>query len=519
MILMNLRKLWKEILELKIMRKSIVAILLAACQWASAQTSSLVVQDIDAGNYIRAGNITSRAIADDINNWYLGLKSLGVYTNILYMADFHIKHGAWDYLSTAERPTDDGYGMFVATNGQSIRVMLGTNTSVIGTIQIDSNGAKFTNHTSQAIQISNTFGATLSKLTMFAAFKAEQNGSGQHVFGGFSGSSSRGPTMWAHGTPYFGYNPTYLYQTLSGSGSTNFANGGTVAGLVSSHKVTGHNQTAFTTYSSVEVKCTGGIETPAYTTNVYESAVWNGSTYWYAGRTGDTALPLNGNVRSVIVFNRDLCFEEMAAVRRLFHITIGRDYCANVNFHTEGDSLTAGSGAQGIWSVHLMTNSTYGQKFQRRMLATGGHTIDNVVNDYPTNVAPFNIEFPYCAKQYYFLQVGINSLANGDSPDSMYDRLSRLWDKAKNDGYRVVAFTVTGSESLTATQEGNRQSLNNRIRNARGRWDILIDTANLPELVTYGSAANSTYYIDGVHYTTAGHQVVAREIIRQLGSP
>jgi lysophospholipase L1-like esterase len=500
------------------MKKAFSLLLLALCQFANAQTSSLIVQDIDAGNYIRAANITSRDIASQVNDWFIGLKSLGVYTNVIYMVDLHVAHGAWDYAPTAWKPSSDQYGYIETTNLQPARVMVGTNTTVYGIMTINANGAVFTNGI-QAIAISNTFGSTLSALTVFAAFKAEQTGAGSHVIGGYEGSSKRGPMLWAHGTPSAGFQPTYMYNSLSGSGATNFAGHSTVAGQVSSQKISGHNQTAWTTYSPLEVKCSAGIETPSYTTNIYETTIYNGSTNWWIGLTGDQGLPLKGNFRAAVIFNRNLCFEEMAAIRRLFSVTIGKEYLAPVFIHTEGDSMTAGSGNQGIWSLHLMTNQLYGSKFQRRMQATGGHNITNCIYDFSTNIAPYNIEFPYCDKQYYSLQVGINSLANGENLEVMWNNLSALWDRASLSGYKVIAFTVTGSESLTAAQEQNRLNLNQRIRNATGRYAVLIDSANIPQLTVYGNSANPTYYVDGVHYTTAGHQVLAAEIMNKLQTP
>jgi lysophospholipase L1-like esterase len=121
-------------------------------------------------------------------------------------------------------------------------------------------------------------------------------------------------------------------------------------------------------------------------------------------------------------------------------------------------------------------------------------------------------------KVFYVVDIGTNDLdLDGYSASAIMTTLHSVWSTAKADGCTVIANTVmpraNGSFPLTSGQEAQRQILNNSIRADNG-YDYLIDL----DQVLNVSTASSTFSNDGLHPTSAGHLVIARELNKVLVS-
>ncbi|HEY3857710.1 MAG TPA: SGNH/GDSL hydrolase family protein [Verrucomicrobiae bacterium] len=199
------------------------------------------------------------------------------------------------------------------------------------------------------------------------------------------------------------------------------------------------------------------------------------------------------------------------------------------------DSLSSGTGsgtgnAAGVSNYMMFTTNGnyYGLRFNSvdQTYAISGQQIGTISSNYTSTV---HTKAPGAGTNTFLMcWGGINDLYDGETAEGTFTFLTNVWHKAHQDGFIVVAFTVTITGqyfgAATPPPGGIGESyaaetarLNTMIRNSSSNWDYLVDTADIlppPYFAPW-------YLADGLftHYTNYGQQAIALNVSNVLSRP
>lgn len=475
--------------------KKVFALLLALWAAIPCWAEDPAYTDIDAEAYIYNRGITDRTEIERIHVWYRGLKNLQLYTNVTYMASLRSQHGA-------------------VSNSTTIFPMSGGVITLVGGVTQGTNGLVYTNSTSDYAWFANPLGTNLSAYTIVAAFAAEYTGAGAGVIGSYQHTANlKGPQLFVHGNVNAGVNAHAIYNYGSSDGSTSHS-GGFYAGRY----VSGAGQFVALTYSSTAYKTYTGTE-QVQTQSTNTSQVWNMNTNWFLGRLQENIRPMKGTIAFCATFNKNLTEYEVGAVRRLYAKTIGKGYVPEATIVWEGDSVTSASNTEFVYSKHLYTNSVWQPRVQGRMIAVSGSTISDALSRFTNYAKPMLIEKDY-SRLYYSMYIGYNDIGGGTSAQTTYLAYTSLASLAREAGFKVIAWTMQPSATISGAKETERQIFNRMLRENRGQYDILVDAANQFPFREAGVTANTDYYqVDGDHLTSLGEKQLSEAVYNALNEP
>lgn len=251
--------------------------------------------DPDAAAFIAATGATDVA---NINAWVLGLKSQGIWNNIVcWPMRSTQNHGSGTVLRSL-----GGLGSFngTLTNGPSWT-----------TTGISFDGAN------DFIEIPNPQQSTaLSAFSIWSVFDSNQT-NGRLLFGSYNlTGASVGPTMWAGNSPLLGGSATDLRIDLTVSGSSASVGSGLVNGN------TGNWQTGFVGWSGAEVGISANGGTRGVTART-PSTIWNNNTTWRMGARISNASYFIGDQAMNLYANIYLTPTQAVNLRNLYVSTLG----------------------------------------------------------------------------------------------------------------------------------------------------------------------------------------------------
>lgn len=171
-----------------------------------------------------------------------------------------------------------------------------------------------------------------------------------------------------------------------------------------------------------------------------------------------------------------------------------------------GDSMSTGYGLPNPninWPYYL--TNTYCTWFTTGTnTCVPGYTVAQMTADYPRYVYPVRPD--QHTNSILFVWCGVNDYLQ--TTNYIHDSLSNYWVRAKNDGFIVVACTITAASSLSPVQNQKMEAVNALIRQSQV-WDYLLDGRQIVPS-PYGTTT------DGVHFTTNYHAVIARAAYQML---
>lgn len=140
-------------------------------------------------------------------------------------------------------------------------------------------------------------------------------------------------------------------------------------------------------------------------------------------------------------------------------------------------------------------------------LAEVGHTISNVSSRSAQQDAYYNGTKP---NNIFHLLIGANDLASvGSSPSAFVAAVKSFCLAKKATGWKVVLGTLLPQNEVTNVGfNSRRNTANSLIRADNSFYDVLADYAADATMGGDSAASNTTYYVDGVHPTAAGHQIL-----------
>jgi lysophospholipase L1-like esterase len=170
----------------------------------------------------------------------------------------------------------------------------------------------------------------------------------------------------------------------------------------------------------------------------------------------------------------------------------------------EGDSITAGLGGTTIYPTTVMAGLT--PIVQGRNFAVAGNQISDLTARIATVDAQVNTAR---ARNVLSVLIGHNDLvAGGESAATFVANLKTYCLARRAAGWnRIVLGTLL--PSTVSGFNATRDAVNTLIRADTSFYDYLADYDTNPTIGADSAAANTTYYIDGTHPTTAGYGLMA----------
>lgn len=179
----------------------------------------------------------------------------------------------------------------------------------------------------------------------------------------------------------------------------------------------------------------------------------------------------------------------------------------NATIIAEGDSITAGYhlNAGEDWPSILMTTPNFVNKGTKYNFSVSSSEVSWLAGRYGTKVYPLRPQSG--EKAILFVWAGTNDILVSDElASTVYAELKDYWQRAKNDGFEVWAFTIIERSNFSASERIQAQELNRLIRESTV-WDRLVDIAPL-----FTDPSDSGYYLDGIHPTALGSLKIAQFI-------
>jgi lysophospholipase L1-like esterase len=168
-----------------------------------------------------------------------------------------------------------------------------------------------------------------------------------------------------------------------------------------------------------------------------------------------------------------------------------------------GDSRTAGLGGPSQPWPNLVTPVETGIIYAKSNLAVGGSTTSGMVAVGYSQCDPL---MSYWAQAVVVIWGGVNDFASGVTAQQAFKNIKGFCA----DRRRFGALVIVATEPSCSGYETQRNAFNTLIY---AHWtefaDGLIDYAANATIGPDGSAANTTYYTDGIHFTDAGNAILA----------
>lgn len=178
----------------------------------------------------------------------------------------------------------------------------------------------------------------------------------------------------------------------------------------------------------------------------------------------------------------------------------------------EGDSITAGYhlAVGEDWPSVLMTTPNFTGKGTLSNFSVSSSEVNWLWGRYESKVYPLRPQNGEPA--ILFVWAGTNDiLVTDQSAEDVYTELANYWQRAKDDGFEVWAFTIIERSNFNASEREQAQELNRLIRESTV-WDRLVDIAPL-----FSNPLNPALYLDGIHPTSLGSIKIA-QFVNDLAS-
>ena len=177
-----------------------------------------------------------------------------------------------------------------------------------------------------------------------------------------------------------------------------------------------------------------------------------------------------------------------------------------LNLILDGNSLTAFD----IYPPMLPSRIKSGYAMVLQNYAVSGQTTAQMIVDATTQIdIPTNKNEGY---NIVFCWEGINDLYHRATAQQCFDNIKNYCLARKAYGFKVIVGTLTPrtNSGTPLDYESKRLIVNDLLRaNYNVFADRLVDIGGDPIMGATGASKNATYYVDLVHFTTAGYQIMA----------
>ncbi|CAD6589919.1 MAG: hypothetical protein ASARMPREDX12_004074 [Alectoria sarmentosa] len=185
-----------------------------------------------------------------------------------------------------------------------------------------------------------------------------------------------------------------------------------------------------------------------------------------------------------------------------------------------GDSLTAGYTSYGWefhpYADHLRVGLQHTLSISDIEVDVAGLSGDQVQGSYLPRIKAkcANTESPY---DWILIMGGTNDLAWGQSPDTIYEGLKKVWKVALDTGANVLALNVLEADGSGDRVNSKRNSLNDKIANHQQERYYSFDIYSAIRYTGIDKELREKLWDDGLHLTSEGYKVMGDVIaVRML---
>lgn len=379
------------------------------------------------------------------------------------------------------------------------------------------------NGTSQYLEFNNPFPGDIDEYTIISVFKSSQS-TNRQLIGSDGGAGTRGPTLYAGGSPVQGALLTKLFADNSTNGTD--SSGNSTGGGKSLPRTgnTGYVQMGAVYYDGKNMGLYEGVRGSQASQSDGAGRIWNRNAKWRMGARNGGSYFLDGTEIGGFVFKRALTVAEFNTFRRIYKRTLG----AGLNWPpyvmiVEGDSIsTTNEGNSQAWPDMLQTKSNWAGKTSKGLVSVSGAKFSDVVSQ-GSEATSFFYE-PLAEKYYLFLLLGINDFNTGRTAAAVltdfitYSTEVRAAAAAANQNLIMVYFLPTQGTSGGATTQKNsfKTSVLASPSTYVGSNGIVVDLETIDSVFANGAGA---YYSDGLHWNTTGHNAAAVAVNGLITAP
>jgi hypothetical protein len=199
---------------------------------------------------------------------------------------------------------------------------------------------------------------------------------------------------------------------------------------------------------------------------------------------------------------------------------VEKDFVRPAKFSIVGDSMSAGT--TGLWSTQIQSHPLFANTIFNNVAVSGAKTFEQDGVYWDSNVlpyAPVGDEVGYMSSL-----IGINDIfqvgGSAGTVRDIYERIKGIWQKGRDAGFKVIAFTLQdhsfGSAGIVEAEQRKSQ-LNQMILSDSSLYDYLVPLHQLiPDELTYAFSPNGTPP-DTLHLNAEGNQLIADTIVKLVG--
>lgn len=250
--------------------------------------------------------------------------------------------------------------------------------------------------------------------------------------------------------------------------------------------------------------------------------------------SGSTSVAGTMAIMDCVFYTRGINAQEVQNIDEYYKALFSQDYKSSTltatnlwiyNSNSIGAGFYYGNANTPSARTFKLLNDTYSKPITRWYnISKGRITTQQMATDAPKYIDPF---WSQCTGQKnLILHEGTNDInLNNVTGQQAYDNLKNYWQARKTAGCnRVFVATILPRTTMNGTQNTARLACNALIRSnavADGATAIIdFDNDFNPSTANANlqNAANTTYYLDGVHPTTTGAEEMAKTLSAALNS-
>jgi lysophospholipase L1-like esterase len=225
-----------------------------------------------------------------------------------------------------------------------------------------------------------------------------------------------------------------------------------------------------------------------------------------AGNAWSTFFP--GDLEACFLYGKELSTGEIAQLRAYIHAEYGIGAPARFMV-VEGDSISYG--------YNVAENRTFGWVPQCAKLGANPKFVNLAYSGQKMSQmlsrASSSVDWHYAANAQYSERVacvwgGTNDLSASEVTAEQLQTMWTNWCTGRQTaGYDVAVFTVLPSVFITGGNESARVAANTWLR---ANWSSIADYfVDVDSIAALQNTANTDYYLDGLHPTALGYQLIA----------
>jgi lysophospholipase L1-like esterase len=190
-------------------------------------------------------------------------------------------------------------------------------------------------------------------------------------------------------------------------------------------------------------------------------------------------------------------------------------FLTHVSFVVDGDSIFGDYSRLGTRTISMVLSGASRWNTSRYWnYAVAGQTVVNALSDATTQIDPLFTLMSGYTKRLCVVMLGINDVIGSDNAATIEANIRAYHSGRRSAGFKTVGITLTKASSVGGANETKRQAINSGLVADPSFCDYFVNAAVLSQ---FSNTADPIYFVDGVHLTVVGADVLADSIVAAVG--